>query len=95
MWLVMSLLMTRRTGVDSIALVRRSTKRAGITDFRFHGLRHTFASNQRLAGTDITDLKDLLGHADLTMTMRYAHVTPRHTRRVMERFEEFLQSPAM
>ena len=57
--------------------------------------RHTFASNQRLAGTDITDLKDLLGHADLSMTMRYAHVTPSHTMRVMERFEEFLQSPAM
>ena len=70
----------------------RARRDAGIPHFRFHDLRHTFATNQRLAGTDLTDLKDLLGHADLSMTMRYAHVTPRHKRQVMENFETFLNS---
>lgn len=78
----------RLTGVSKAFEAARS--RAGIVNFRFHGLRHTFATNQRLAGTDLTDLKDLLGHADLTMTLRYAHVTPRHTRKVMDQFEAFL-----
>ena len=71
---------------------KRALMKSGIENFRFHDLRHTFATNQRLAGTDLTDLKDLLGHADLSMTMRYAHVTPRHRRKVMENFEAFLES---
>ena len=79
--------------LDNITRSFETARRnAGISNFRFHDLRHTFATNQRLAGTDLNDLKDLLGHADLTMTMRYAHVTPRHKRKVMENFETFLES---
>ena len=49
---------------------------SGLTDFRFHDLRHTFASWARLAGADIADVCEALDHSDIKMTMRYAHITP-------------------
>ncbi len=45
-------------------------KRAGINDFKFHDLRHTFASQLMMAGVDITTVKELLGHKSLLMTMQ-------------------------
>lgn len=47
-------------------------KRAGITDFRFHDLRHTWASWHRQAGTSCDELKDLGGWKSRTMVDRYA-----------------------
>jgi integrase len=49
---------------------------AQIKNFRWHDLRHTFASRLRMKGAPLEDIADLLGHKSLTMTRRYAHLGP-------------------
>ncbi len=53
----------------------KALKRAGLVDVRFHDLRHTAATMMVTGGTDLATVKEILGHASIEMTMRYAHPT--------------------
>lgn len=53
---------------------------AGLRMVRFHDLRHSFASQLVSAGRSIKEAQELLGHASLTMTLRYAHLAPEQMR---------------
>ena len=75
---------TRRPYKDVKKSFASARKKSGIKDFKFHDLRHTFASHLIMAGVDITTVKDLLGHKSLTMTLRYAHLAPGHKAKALD-----------
>jgi integrase len=58
---------------------------AGIEDFHWHDCRHTFASRPIMAGVDLRTVQELLGHKTITMTLRYAHLSPTHQREAVQR----------
>lgn len=68
-------------------------KKAGIKDFRFHDCRHSFASQLIMAGVDLTTVKELLGHKDIKMTLRYSHLAPAHKRKAINVLDLLLNPP--
>ncbi len=63
----------------------RALTKANIKDFRFHDLRHTFASRLAMAGVDIRTIQELMGHKDIRMTMRYSHLSNSHLKEAVNR----------
>jgi site-specific recombinase XerD len=58
---------------------------AKIRKFSWHCLRHTFASRLVMAGVDLCTVQELMGHKSIQMTVRYSHLTPKHTLAAVER----------
>lgn len=57
---------------------QRVCKKAGISNFKFHDLRHTFASHLAQRGISLDKIQSLLGHKEFKMTQRYAHLLPKN-----------------
>jgi integrase len=62
---------------------KAALNRAGIEDFKFHDLRHTFASHVIMRGGSLKDVQELLGHKGMTMTLRYAHLSQEHKKKAV------------
>ena len=66
---------------------KQALKRAGIDDFRWHDLRHTWASWHVQSGTSLQELMELGGWASFEMVLRYAHLAGEHLKQAARRVE--------
>jgi integrase len=87
-------LRNRRTGKSVTDIkhgFKAALKEAGIENLRFHDLRHTAGTRMADANVPITAISDILGHADIRTTTRYAHATDEAKRRAVKALEGFGQ----
>ncbi len=63
----------------------KAIEKAGIADFHWHDLRHTFASRLTMAGVGLRATQDALGHKSIAMTVRYSHLAPDFLLNVVEK----------
>lgn len=76
---------------ESFGNVRKSFEKAveyaGIKDFTFHDLRHTFASYLVMSGSNLRAVQQLMGHKDIKMTMRYSHLSKEHLQEAVAKLD--------
>ncbi len=87
-----------RRGVACHA-IRKAFHRAGLDDCSIHTLRHTHATRLIQNGMSIYEVKEILGHADIKTTMRYAHLEQREVsskaRDLMNRLNKTVEKPEL
>jgi len=69
-----------------------AVEEAGLRDFTWYCLRHTFASRLAMAGVDLLTISELMGHKTIRMTKRYAHLAPAHNQAAVDRLVGFQSS---
>ncbi|HEY4000664.1 MAG TPA: site-specific integrase [Candidatus Xenobia bacterium] len=72
---------------------RPALKEAGISDFHFHDLRHTYGSRLAMAGVPIYEIMRLMRHKSMRMTERYAHLAEAHLGQAVERIPSYEPLP--
>jgi site-specific recombinase XerD len=72
----------------------RAARAAGVEDFSFHDLRHTYASHLKMQGADLYDLMRLLGHSDMRSTAIYATLSQEHLRAATAKLDGVLTLPS-
>ena len=91
------------TAVDSVVFYNRNgtpyksfrsafekaVQKAGVADFTFHDLQHTFTSRLVMSAVDLPTVKKLLGHKDISMTLRYTHLSTDHKQHALRLLEQF------
>jgi integrase len=77
--------------VDAIV---RQAERAGLRRIGWHTLRHTFASHLVMSGRSLQEVQELLGHATIDMTQRYAHLSPEAKRDAVRTLDALYARPA-
>jgi integrase len=74
--------------IDLRTPFENALKRAGISDFRWHDLRHSCASYLAMNGASLAEIAEILGHKTLQMVKRYAHLSDAHTSKVVSRMND-------
>ena len=77
-----------QTGTGFQSAWEKVLKRAGISKFRWHDLRHHFASRLVQKGVPLNTVRDLLGHGSVGMSLRYAHLAPDQRREAVSKLNE-------
>jgi len=61
-----------------------AVREAKIENFKWHDLRHTFASRLVMKGVDLRTVQELMGHKTIAMTLKYSHLSPRHQKEAVQ-----------
>ena len=80
---------TRTRYTDIKKSFSAACREAGVTNFTFHDLRHTFGTRLADAGVDVVKIKELMGHASIVTTMRYIHATDQGKRTAITVLSEY------
>ena len=80
--------------IDIRSAWEKVVRDANILNFRFHDLRHTTASYLAIEGHSLLDIATLLGHKDLQMTKRYAHLSQEYKKKMVSTMMNKILSPA-
>jgi integrase len=64
-----------------------AVEKAGVEDFHFHDIRHTFGSRLIMQGVDIRTVQELMGHKDIRVTMKYSHLADDHRKAAVEKMK--------